>query len=49
MADTSSYSCISGVVLVFILTFLCFTFARGEDRETDTDKFTLDLVLKMGL
>ena len=32
-----------------ILKFLCFSFARGEGKETNTDKFTVDLVLKMGL
>jgi hypothetical protein len=34
---------------VCILKFLCLTFARGEDKETDTDKFTVDLVLNLGL
>jgi len=41
----SSCSCIS----VYILKFLCFTFARGEGKETDTDKFTVGLVLNLGL
>ena len=34
---------------VHILKFLCFTFARGENKETDTDKFTVGLVLNLDL
>jgi hypothetical protein len=34
---------------VCILKFLYFTFARGENKETDTDKFTVGLVLYLGL
>lgn len=34
---------------VCILIFLCFTFVKGEDKETDTDKFIVGLVLNLGL